>query len=163
MTFKNLEELKTEITKDIKDGLKNFKIPGATIAIVEKDEILWSEGFGYTDNSQSKKVNSDTLFMIGSLSKAYTVTAFLKAMQKGKINLDDPLRKHYPEFTMNMRFGDNELDKITFRHLLTHRAGFQHFTFIKDSNDFLLISKLSLDKSIILPNLSKNSFLVLER
>ena len=135
MTFENIDELKEEIRKDIQEGMKKFKIPGTTIAIVDKDDILWSEGFGFTDNTKSKKVNADTLFMIGSLSKAYTVTAFLRAMQKGKIDLDDPLKKHYPEFTMNMRYGDEELDKITFRHLLTHRAGFQHFTFTKDPNE----------------------------
>ncbi len=134
MVFENVEELKKEITKDIEEGLEQYKIPGISIAIVDKEGILWSEGFGYTDNSKKTKVTADTLFMIGSLSKAYTVTAFLRAMQKGKINLDDPLRKHYPEFTMNTRFGEDELDKITFRQMLTHWAGFQHNTFFAKPN-----------------------------
>lgn len=129
-----IEELKNRITKDIEEGLEKYKIPGIAIGIVDKEGLLWSEGFGYTDNSKKTEVTTDTLFMIGSLSKAYTVTAFLRAMQKGKIYLDDPLRKHYPEFTMNTRFGEDELDKITFRHMLTHWAGFQHNTFLAKPN-----------------------------
>ncbi len=134
MAFENIQELKKEITEDIEEGLEKYKIPGISIAIVDKEGILWSEGFGYTDNSKKTKVTADTLFMIGSLSKAYTVTAFLRAMQKGKIDLDDPLRKHYSEFTLNTRFGEDELDKITFRQMLTHWAGFQHNTFLAKPN-----------------------------
>ncbi len=131
MVENELTQLFTDVKKTIEEGMRELNIPGISIAIVDKEKILWAEGFGFTDETKNRKVTPDTLFMIGSLSKAYNVTAFLRAMQKGLIDLDDPLRKHYPEFKWKTRFGDDEADKITFRHLLTHYAGFQHFTDMK--------------------------------
>ncbi|GAG99122.1 unnamed protein product, partial [marine sediment metagenome] len=126
-----IEELKSEIQK----GMKENNIPGLSIAIVDNKGILWSDGFGYTDESKTKKVNSDTLFMIGSLSKAYNVMGFLRAMQRGLIHLDDQLIKYYPEFSWNTRFDENEIKKITFRHLLTHYSGLPHFTPTKEKGE----------------------------
>ena len=104
MTIDVLEQLITEIKTDIEEGMKVYNIPGFSVAIVSRDRILWAEGFGYTDETKTRKVNPNTLFMIGSLSKAYNVNGFLRAMQKGKIHLDDKLRKYYPEFNWNTRF-----------------------------------------------------------
>lgn len=129
-----------EITKFIKKSLDEKNIPGISIAIIDKSGIIWSEGFGYTDWSKTKKVNPKTLFWIGSLSKAYTATAFFRAVQKGLVNLDDPIRKFYPEFSINTTFDLKELDKITFRHLLAHRAGLQHFTLQSDFEGYPLYS-----------------------
>ena len=135
-----LNRLKEEVSKEIKKGMEERDIPGVSIAIVDKSGVVWSEGFGYTDRLKSKKVNPNTLFWIGSLSKAYTATAFFRAIQKGLVNLDDPIRKYYPEFSINTTFDKSELDKITFRHLLAHRGGLQHFTQMSDSNGYPLYS-----------------------
>ncbi|NHJ49049.1 MAG: beta-lactamase family protein, partial [Asgard group archaeon] len=88
MSKENLDDLIIEIRNDIITGMKDHSIPGFSIAIVDKDGIIWSEGFGFTDESKTTKVTPDTLFMIGSLSKAYNVMGFLRAMQNGKIHLD---------------------------------------------------------------------------
>ncbi len=131
LVYKDLiEELKADITT----GMKKFNIPGVSIALVEKKSILWTEGFGFTSISRPTEVTPDTLFLIGSLAKAYTATAFLIAVQKGLVELDDPLRKFYPDFSVKTRIGDEELNKITFRHLLTHYSGLQHNSFIYDRN-----------------------------
>jgi CubicO group peptidase (beta-lactamase class C family) len=64
--------------------------------------------------------------MIGSLSKAYTATAFLRAVQAGLVRLDDRVIDHYPEFDWKKRYGGDQREKVTFRRLLTHWAGLQH-------------------------------------
>ncbi|NHJ14158.1 MAG: serine hydrolase [Candidatus Thorarchaeota archaeon] len=107
-------------------SLDKYKIPGCSIAVVDKAGPIWSRGFGHIDREETKEVDPETLFMIGSLSKAYTVTAYLRAMQKGLLSLDDLLVDYYPEFSWRTRYGDEERKRITFRHLLTHWAGFQH-------------------------------------
>ncbi|MHA1122860.1 MAG: serine hydrolase domain-containing protein [Candidatus Heimdallarchaeota archaeon] len=135
MSKDKLKQLIEELKSEIQIGMKENNISGFSIAIVDKKGILWSEGFGYTDESKTKKVNPDTLFMIGSLSKAYNVMGFLRAMQKGMIHLDDQLIKYYPEFSWNTRFDENEIKKITFRHLLTHYAGLPHFTPVKEKDE----------------------------
>ena len=123
---KELEVLFEEICDEISENLEKNNIPGLSISVVDKDGTVWSRGFGHTDTTKKKDVNTETLFMIGSLSKAYTVTAFLRAVQKGLVKLDDPIINYYPEFSWNTRFGAEEREKITFRHLLTHWGGFQH-------------------------------------
>jgi len=121
-----LKVLFDEISNEISESLEKNNIPGFSISVVDKDGTVWSHGFGHTDTTKKNEVNTETLFMIGSLSKAYTVTAFLRAVQMGLVTLDDPIIKYYPEFSWNTRFGKEEREKLTFRHLLTHRGGFQH-------------------------------------
>ena len=115
-----------EISEEISESLGKYNIPGLSISVVDNDGPVWSKGFGHTDTTKEKSVDTDTMFMIGSLSKAYTVTAFLRAVQKGMVKLDDPIINYYPEFSWNTRFGEEEREKLTFRHLLTHWGGFQH-------------------------------------
>jgi len=105
--------------------LDEHKINGFSVALTGKTGILWSNGFGYADHEKNL-VSSQTLFMIGSLSKAYTVAAFLRAVQSGLVALDDRLIDHYPEFNWRTRYGESQRESITFRHLLTHWAGLQH-------------------------------------
>ncbi|MGY5880214.1 MAG: serine hydrolase domain-containing protein [Candidatus Thorarchaeota archaeon] len=121
-----LKVLFEEVSNEILESLETNNIPGLSISVVDIDGTVWSHGFGHTDTTKKNEVNTETLFMIGSLSKAYTVTAFLRAVQMGLVNLDDQIIKYYPEFSWNSRFGKEEREKLTFRHLLTHRGGFQH-------------------------------------
>jgi CubicO group peptidase (beta-lactamase class C family) len=115
------DRLKEQIQKE----LDKRKINGFSVALTEKTGTLWSKGFGHADHKKNP-VTPQTLFMIGSLSKAYTVAAFLRAVQAGLVALDDRLIDHYPEFNWKTRHGDSQREKITFRHLLTHWSGLQH-------------------------------------
>ena len=114
-----------ELQNQIPQLLDEHKINGFSVAITGKTGNLWSKGFGYADHEKNP-VSSKTLFLIGSLSKAYTVTAFLRAVQAGLVSLDDRIIDYYPEFNWNTRYGIDQREKITFRHLLTHWAGLQH-------------------------------------
>ena len=98
-------------------------IPGAAIALVDGAEVIWSEGFGYTNRSQKVEVTADTLFHAGSISKSFTALGVLKAVDRGLIALDAPLKKYLPWFSVNSRFGPSEVERITIRHLLSHHSG----------------------------------------
>jgi CubicO group peptidase (beta-lactamase class C family) len=97
-------------------------ITGASIALIDGENIVWSGGFGYTDRSRNVNVTADTLFHVGSISKSFTALGVLKAVDKGLLALDDPLKKHLSWFTVNSRSGA-EAEKITIRHLLSHHSG----------------------------------------
>ena len=62
------------------------KVPGVSIALVDREGILWSAGFGYTDYSRKTPVTTDTLFNICSMSKTITATALMLAVQDGLSN-----------------------------------------------------------------------------
>lgn len=115
-----------ELKQSIPAEMEKNTIPGLSIALVDGDDSVWAEGFGYTDLTTKHKVTRDTLFSLQSISKTCTATGFMIAADKGLVTLDDPLKKHYPGFRVNSRFGEREADKITFRHLLSHRSGLTH-------------------------------------
>jgi len=106
--------------------MDDHDIPGLAIALVAGDETVWAQGFGHTTRDRKHQVTADTPFSIQSASKALTATGFLIAVSKGLVQLDEPLRLRYPEFTVNSRFGDDEVEKITYRRLLSHWAGLCH-------------------------------------
>jgi len=121
-----MKEIIKTLRRDIIATMEKEDVPGLAISLIDKNGIIWTEGFGFIDRSKSRKVDPDTIFSIGSTSKSITAVAFLRAVQKGIISLDDTLVTYYPEFTINSRYGDGEVDKITFRHLLSHYSGFPH-------------------------------------
>jgi CubicO group peptidase (beta-lactamase class C family) len=120
----------SSLIAQVKERLLEYKaqsnVPGLAIALVDGDKLVWAEGFGTTNRLNQTKVTADTLFNLQSVSKNYTATGFLIAVEKGLMKLDDPLKKYYPEFTVNSRLGADEANRITFRHLLSHWSGLAH-------------------------------------
>jgi len=105
--------------------MKEHHIPGLSIAVVDRDGILWSAGFGRTGRG-SQPVTPETLFSIQSMSKTFTATAVMMAVQDGLVDLDTPITNYLPTFTVKSRWEENPQEKITLRHLLSHTAGFAH-------------------------------------
>ncbi len=102
------------------------KVPGLAIAVVDGQQILWMEGFGYTDDDRKITVTPDTLFSVQSMSKNFTGAAVLVAVQDGLLDLDLPIKQYLRSFTVDSRFDVHPEEKITLRLLLSHRAGLTH-------------------------------------
>jgi len=119
-----IDEFRASVPKLMKEG----KIPGCAIALVDKEGILWAEGFGTTDFKREIPVTPDTLFNIGSISKAFTATAVLSAVQDGLLDLDEPIATYLPDFKVYSRYETDPSEKITLRRLLSHTAGIPHET-----------------------------------
>lgn len=92
-------------------------IPGVAIGLCDADRVLWAAGYG---------VGTDTMFSVQSTSKLYTATGVLLAVQDGLVDLDAPILRHLPDFTVRSDFEERPERRITLRHLLTHTAGFTH-------------------------------------
>jgi CubicO group peptidase (beta-lactamase class C family) len=99
------------------------KVPGVSLALVNRDGILWAAGFGYTDYDLKTPVTTDTIFAICSISKTITATSVMFAVQDGLLELDVPIIEYLPQFTVNSRFEEYPEKKITLRHLLSHTSG----------------------------------------
>lgn len=106
---------RTEIWKAITSG----KAGSASVAIMEKGKLVYSEGFGMADREKSIPVEKNTLFNMGSISKVYCATAVMLLVDDGKIDLDKPVTTYLPEFTM----ADERYRDITVRMLLNHSSG----------------------------------------
>ncbi|MCQ2199730.1 MAG: beta-lactamase family protein [Paludibacteraceae bacterium] len=88
-----------------------------SIMITKGDSILFSKNMGYSDLESRSPVSDTTLFKVGSISKSFTAILTLKAIEAGKLSMDDKLVKFFPDANIP------NADKITVYHLLHHRSG----------------------------------------
>lgn len=105
--------------------MQRHDIPGLSIALFDRDTLLWTAGFGYTDTKREKAFTSETISAIMSLSKTFTALAVMTAVRDGLVELDAPIIEYYPQFIVNSRFEDYPQNKITLRHLLSHTSGLE--------------------------------------
>jgi CubicO group peptidase (beta-lactamase class C family) len=96
------------------------QIPGVAVGVVDRGDLVFARGFGHRDAESHRPVTPDTLFPLGSCSKAFTATAIALLADEGKIGLDAPVRTYLPDFSLQ----DPEASAtLTPRDLLTHRSG----------------------------------------
>ena len=100
--------------------MKASEVPGAAIAIVENGKVTLARGYGIRKLGSAEAVGADTLFQIGSTTKAVTATALALLVEEGKIRWDDRVIDHLPGFRMYDPWVTRE---ITVRDILVHRSG----------------------------------------
>jgi len=101
-------------------------VPGLAVALVDGDRVVWQQGFGSTDRDGRTPVTVDTIFSVQSMSKVFTATAVMQAVQSGQLDLDAPIIRYLPGFTVHSAFEPHPEQRITLRMLLSHTAGFTH-------------------------------------
>jgi CubicO group peptidase (beta-lactamase class C family) len=100
--------------------MAKWQIPGAAVAIVKDDKVVYAKGFGVRTLGTSEKVTEDTLFGIGSTSKAFTSAAMAILVDEKKMDWDDPVRKHVEYFHLSDPCADA---LVTMRDIVSHRTG----------------------------------------
>ena len=102
------------------DALKALKVTGAAMAVVKNDKVVYAKGFGYKDVENKIPATPDTIFAIGSSSKAFTVFALGRLVDEGKLEWEAPVRNYIPWFKLY----DKEAGaRLSVRDLVTHRSG----------------------------------------
>ncbi len=100
--------------------LSEWKAAGVTVAVVEKNKVIMARGFGYKDYENKVPVTENTLFAIGSCTKAFTSSLLSFPMKEGKLDFDEPVNHYLPE----LRFISDELtNNVTTRDMMSHRTG----------------------------------------
>ena len=120
-----LQSLVAPERRNIVESMAREDIPGAAVCLIHQGKA-WIEGFGVTDRASNRRVSTDTIFSIQSTSKNFTATAIMLAVQRGLLDLDQPITTYLSDFTVQSRFEREPQQKMTLRHLLSHRAGFTH-------------------------------------
>jgi len=111
------------LVEQLEQQLEMHHIPGMAIAVVKDDEVILTHGFGIADVEKETPVTPETIFAIGSSTKAFTSTLVGMLVDEGKMDWDDPVTKYLPYFQMDIASAD-ESDEITLRDVLSHRTGF---------------------------------------
>ena len=109
-------------------------IPNYVVDIRRAGQPVYFRARGNTELGGSVPVSDETIYVLASMSKPIVSTAVLKLIEEGKLGLDDPLAKYFPQFESMLVAPNGDLDvpfeeantAITIRHLLTHTAGFTY-------------------------------------
>ena len=113
---------KVMFEQKIAQAMSRMRIPGLTIAMIKDNQVIYRRGFGTKDleNNVPKKhpITPDTKLEMSSCTKSFTALAIMQLYEQGKLNVNDPVKKHLKWFQLG--FPDNP---ITIHHLLTHSSG----------------------------------------
>ncbi|KAI9337293.1 beta-lactamase/transpeptidase-like protein [Obelidium mucronatum] len=108
-----------KLTKEIEANRKAWETPGLAVGVVRKGKLVYAKGFG-TKNEKKEAVTPETLFQIGSTTKAFNAFAVAKAIDEGFLNWDTPVTSIYP-----VKFHEQYTnDHVNMIDLLAHRVGF---------------------------------------
>ena len=103
----------------VAERMKEWKVPGLAIAIVKDGKLISARGYGLRNVKQNLPATENTLFAIGSCTKAFTAAAAGILVDEGKMKLDSPVREYLPDFKMHE---DYVTEHMTPRDLMTHRS-----------------------------------------
>jgi CubicO group peptidase (beta-lactamase class C family) len=107
-------------SKFVEQQMKEWEVPGVAIAIVKDGKLVFARGFGYRDVEKKLGVTPDTLFAIGSCSKAFTATLLGILVDEGKLDWDKPVREYLPSFKLEDSFASQQMTPVD---LVCHRSG----------------------------------------
>ncbi|MEM3769760.1 MAG: serine hydrolase [Candidatus Bathyarchaeia archaeon] len=111
MDYGTLEEF-------IFEKISKTRLPGLSLAIIEKGELAYTRGFGFRDLKYGLRATPETLYGVGSVTKSFTALSIMQLAEKGKLSLDDPVKKYIP---LNLESKGEKPVKIW--HLLCHASG----------------------------------------
>lgn len=103
-------------------AIKDWEVPGVAIAVVKDDKIVFAKGYGVRELGKSDPVTANTIFAIGSSSKAFTAAALAMLADEGKLKWDDSATKYLPDFQLYDPYASRE---VTVGDLLSHRVGLE--------------------------------------
>lgn len=121
----------------VEDKVSNFvsgemerqHIPGLALLVSRGGKIVQAQGFGLANVELQVPVKPETVFQSGSVGKQFTATAIMMLVEEGKVGLDDPLTKYFPDAPVSWK-------EVSVRELLSHTGGFgdypEKFDFRKD-------------------------------
>jgi CubicO group peptidase (beta-lactamase class C family) len=112
------------LEKEAPELLREASVPGMSIALIRGGKTYWVHAFGVKDAKTGQPVTEQTTFEAASLSKPVLAYGVLKLVDEGKLDLDTPLTKYLPQRYID---GDDRLDKITARIVMSHRTGFRNW------------------------------------
>src|SRR5688500_18367853 len=112
-TEKAIEEIADVIVPEL---LRERQIPGAAVAVVSGDNVVFAKGYGFADLEKQTPVTTATVFQLASTTKPFTAAVIMRLVEEGKLSLDEPLKRY-------LAWLPKQYEAITIRQLLTHTSG----------------------------------------
>lgn len=121
------------VDRIVTSTMRAWQIPGAAVAIVKNDRVVYVSGYGTKELGGTEPVTGDTLFQIASTSKAFTSTALAMLAAEKKLSFDDPVREHLDYFHLSDLCADSQ---VTIRDIVSHRTGLSRHDELWDNSPF---------------------------
>lgn len=119
-TTGTLEQRLQGVDAQLQQLLADWHAAGFAVSVVYKDKVIFAKGYGYRDVDKKLAVTPNTLFAIGSCTKAFTSALIGQLQKEGKVELDKPVTAYLP----TLRFFNDQLsNQITVRDMMCHRTG----------------------------------------
>jgi CubicO group peptidase (beta-lactamase class C family) len=151
-----------ELSSFVGDAVARGSIPGAVVAVVNRDGVIYHEAFGMMNAAGKVAMTKDAIFNIASMTKPVTSVAIMMLVEEGRLKLDDEVSKYIPKYANPLVITNaNQTDgtyqtrpakrAITIRHLLTHTSGIG-YTFASPTLTAILAKskKTELDTPLLL-------------
>ena len=118
------------------DSIFKADEPGGAVLIAKNGKIIYEKGFGIEDINTKKKIDTKTLFNVGSISKTFVAYGILQLAKENKLSLNDDIYKYFPDFK------DTTIaKKVKLYHLLTHTSGLPDIRTTQTDSVFYLTAK----------------------
>ncbi|MDE3152799.1 MAG: beta-lactamase family protein, partial [Gemmatimonadota bacterium] len=112
-------DLAARVQAAVTDVIAKTHVPSAEVGIVRDGKIVYVQAFGDATLSPKTPATPDMHYAIGSISKQFTVAAVMLLQQEGKLSIDDPVSKWFPELT--------RANEVTLRNLMSHTSGYEDY------------------------------------
>lgn len=123
--FSNGKEIPVdEFDRKIELALEALKIPGASIGVIENNQIVYHSNYGYKDRVEKEKVDETTVFEAASISKIFFLYAVSQVIEKGLLDPEKPMYQYLKHDQLDH---DERYKKITPRMILSHTSGLENW------------------------------------
>ena len=112
-------DMQAKIDAAAHDVLAKTGVPSASVGVVQGGRIVFTKAYGSARLAPPMAATTDHHYAIGSISKQFTAACVLLLQEEGKLTLDDPIAKYFPELTRSK--------DVTIRHILSHTSGYEDY------------------------------------
>lgn len=112
-TDKAIEQMADGVVPEL---LRDRKIPGAAVAVLSGDTVVFAEGYGVAELEKQTSVTTETIFQLASTTKPFTAAVIMRLVEEKKLALDERLKRY-------LGWLPKQYEAVTIRQLLTHTSG----------------------------------------
>lgn len=142
MSMSKIDSRLKSFGRFVRRCISDWRVPGCAVGIVKGNRTIYTQSYGLRDVEANLPVTTETLFAIGSCTKAITATAIGILVDEGRLEWDKPVKEYVPEFRMH----DPAVSRlVTLRDLVTHRAGLPQHAWV---HAFSSVSRSQLLKRV---------------
>lgn len=126
--------------QSFQEGIDINRIPGGAVVIIKDGRVVFQKGFGVKEKGETEKVDENTIFRLGSVSKGFASVLAGVLVDDRQLNWDKPVSDYLESFKLNDL---EQTNRVTLKHILSHTSGLPRHAYTN-----LVEDGLSLDRII---------------